>query len=253
MYVPTYHYSEYAPDARLAPWVKNYWIANDFTDNGKISKLYPDGCMNVMFTYNNRKGTVCSNIFGTITAYMEFDGSDPFVQMFGICFKPAGIAAFTRIPIQEFTNREFELSLVETLFSPAFVEELAEKHTAEQLVLHTNSFLFNTLQHLHKIDKRIIHAVNLLRHTKGQLALDRLASDVCLCQRHFERMFKSTIGITPKMLAKIFRFEYASEYIQKNPRKDLLIIAIECGYYDCSHLTKDFKLMSGDAPTEFRM
>jgi transcriptional regulator GlxA family with amidase domain len=36
------------------------------------------------------------------------------------------------------------------------------------------------------------------------------------------------------------------------PNKDLLTIAVECGYYDRTHLMKDVKSLSGDIPTDVR-
>jgi len=92
----------------------------------------------------------------------------------------------------------------------------------------------------------------LINFSKGQLSLADVASDVCLCQRHFERKFKSAIGVSPKMFAKIFRFNYALQCMKKYPHKDLLTIATECGYYDHTHLAKDFKSLTGDTPSDFR-
>jgi transcriptional regulator GlxA family with amidase domain len=105
---------------------------------------------------------------------------------------------------------------------------------------------------LYHTDRQIIHAVNLISHAKGQLSLAGVASEVCLCQRHFERKFKSVIGVSPKMFAKIFRFKNAMRYLQNYPHKDLLTIALECGYYDHTHLAKDFKSLTGDTPADFR-
>jgi transcriptional regulator GlxA family with amidase domain len=105
---------------------------------------------------------------------------------------------------------------------------------------------------LYPVESQIIRAIDLISLSKGQLSLAGVASDVCLCQRHFERKFKSVIGVSPKMLAKIFRLNNALQCMQKHQHADLLTIAIECGYYDHTHLAKDFKLLTGDTPADFR-
>ena len=64
--------------------------------------------------------------------------------------------------------------------------------------------------------------------------------------------FKSVIGVSPKVFAKIFRFNYALQCMRIYPNKDLPAIAIECGYYDHTHLAKDFKSLTGDTPSDFR-
>jgi transcriptional regulator GlxA family with amidase domain len=173
-------------------------------------------------------------------------------QMFGIRFKPAGITAFTRVPLDELTDRSVELSLVETLFDKSFYETLPKKQSVAEIVAHTNSCLLNRFSCLYHTDRQILRAIDLICLAKGQLSLTCVASDVCLCQRHFERKFKSATGITPKMFAKIFRFKYAMQCLRNYPHKDLLTIAIESGYYDHTHLIKDFKSLSGEAPSDFR-
>jgi AraC-like DNA-binding protein len=246
-----YHYHEYNPDKRLTPWIKNYWSADGFWESEIIPKVFPDGCTDIIFTFDKTKGYSYTNLFGTMTTFIEVD-YPVSTQMFGIRFKPAGIAAFTRIPVNELTNQSVELALLETLFDKSFYEALPEKQSFEEIVAHTNRCLINQLPCLYHFDKQIIRAVDLISLANGQLNLTGVAFDVCLSQRHFERKFKSAIGVSPKMFAKIFRFKHAVKYLHNCSHKDLVTIAEECGYYDYTHLQKDFKSLSGDTPTGFR-
>jgi AraC-like DNA-binding protein len=245
-----YHYSEYNPDMQLTHWVETYWAASGFINSEDITKILPDGCVDIIFMFDETKGSFYTGLVGTMTAFLEIDYQS--MQMFGIRFKPAGITAFTRIPVEEFTDRIVELALVETLFNKSFCEALAEKPSIAEIVAYTNNYLTSLLPCLYRSDRQIIRAADMIYLAKGQLPLAAVASDVCLCQRHFERKFKSAIGINPKLFAKIFRFKHALQYLKNCPHKDLLDVAIACGYYDHSHLIKDFKMLSGDAPTDFR-
>jgi len=245
-----YHYQEYNPDIRLSPWIKNYWLATDFEPSEIYAKVLPDACADIIFDID-AKGNSSINIYGTNTSFIEVD-SATHTQMFGIRFKPAGITAFTRVPQMELTDRDIELALVETLFDKSFYETLPQKQSATEIISYTNNYLIGLLPHLYRPDTRIIHAIDTINLAKGQLNLTRLASDTCLSQRHFERRFKATIGVSPKMYAKIIRFTHSIQDIVKYPEKDLLTIAIEHGYYDRTHLTKDIKSLSGDVPTDVR-
>ena len=246
-----YHYHEYSPDIRLTPWIKNYWSAIGFIDFGNIPKVFPDGCTDIIFIFDKTQGTSYAGIFGTITRFIEVDFPES-TQMFGIRFNPAGITAFTRVPVEEFTDWSVNLALVETLFNKSFYETLPEKHSMTEIIEYTNNYLISQLSFLYYCDKQIIRAIDLISLAKGQLSLAAAASDVCLSQRHFERKFKSAIGVSPKMFAKISRFQHAAKCLHAYPHKDLLTIALECGYYDHTHLIKDFKILSGDTPTDFR-
>jgi len=245
-------YQEYSPDKRLIPWVKNYWSASSFTGNEVAPKVFPDGCTYIILKFDRTTGTSYAGLFGMRTAFVEIDYPKS-TQLFGVCFKPAGITAFTRVPLEELTDQRVELALVETLFDKSFYETLSEKQSIAEIIAHTNHCLLKQFSSLYPADKQIIRAVDLIDLSKGQLSLADVASDVCLCQRHFERKFKSVIGVSPKLFAKIFRLHYALQGMKAYPNKDLLAIALEYGYYDQTHLAKDFKSLTGDTPSDFRL
>ena len=242
-------YQEYRPKEQLTSFIETYWACEGFVAGQELFRILPDGCVDIIFIFDKTKGTFYANITGTMTTFLEISYPQS-VQMFGIRFKPAGITAFTRVPVDEFTNRNVELELVDTLFDKSFYEKIPEKQSIEEIIMLADNFLINLIPY--HSNKQIIHAVDLIYFAKGQLPLADLASDVCLCQRHFERNFKSTVGISPKLFAKIFRFKHALRCLKNYPHKDLLTIAIECGYYDHSHLIKDFKTLSGNTPTNLR-
>jgi AraC-like DNA-binding protein len=244
-------YREYSPDIRLTPWVKNYWSASGFASSEVTPKVFPDGCAYIIFKFDRTAGTSYAYLLGMRTAFIEADYPKS-TQLFGVGFKPAGITAFTRVSLEELTDRRVELALVETLFDKLFYETLPEKQSIAEIVAHTNSCLLKRFSCLYPVESQITRAVDLISLSKGQLSLADVASDVCLCQRHFERKFKSVIGVSPKMLAKIVRFNNALQCMQKHQHADLLTIAVECGYYDRTHLAKDFKLLTGETPTDFR-
>jgi transcriptional regulator GlxA family with amidase domain len=172
--------------------------------------------------------------------------------MFGIRFKPAGITAFTRVPVEEFTDRMVELALVETLFGASFCEALAEKRSVAEMVACADAYLIRLLPRAYGFDRQIVRAVDLICFSEGRISPVAVADDICLCQRHFERKFKAAIGVSPKLFANVFRFKRALRLLKNDPHKDLLTLAVECGYYDQSHLIRDFKRLSGDAPADFR-
>ena len=248
-----YHYQEYSPDIRLTPWIENYWTSSDFINAiGEAPKIFPDGCTDIIFMIDKTRGISYAGLFGTITTFINVVYTED-MQMFGIRFKPAGIAAFTRVPVEEFTDRAVELAFVDTLFNQSFRETIPEKQSASEIVAYTDGYLISLLSCLYQPDRQMIRAVDLISCANGQIPLAEVASGVCLCQRHFERRFKSTVGISPKMFAKISRFKHALRCLKTAPHKDLLTVAVACGYYDHSHLIKEFKTFSGDSPAGLRM
>ena len=248
-----YNFQEYSPDSRLTPWIRKYWTATEFM-NGKVApQVFPgDSYSDLVFAIDKAKGIVTTYIHGMVTKATEIDRSSESMMMFGIGFKPAAITTFTRISASEFTNREVELTLLQTLFNRSYYETLPELQSIETMIAYTDYYLTKLLPRLHVPDKQMTHAVHLLQLSKGQMSIADLAAEVCLGSRQLERKFNVNIGVTPKVLARELRFNYAQKYLIGNPHKSLLEIAETCGYYDYTHFTDEFKALSGDTPAFFR-
>ena len=61
--------------------------------------------------------------------------------------------------------------------------------------------------------------------------------------------FRRQLGITPKAYARLLRFGHASTlFMEASPRRSLADVATTAGYYDQSHLTRDFTALAGMTP-----
>ena len=66
--------------------------------------------------------------------------------------------------------------------------------------------------------------------------------------RQLERRFLEEVGMTPKRLARISRFQRVFKALERRPI-GWTRVAVECGYYDSSHLVRDFREFTGEAPS----
>ena len=247
-----YNYQEYNPDPQLTSYIRGYWSATEFSTGKVTPQIFPgDSDIDLIFTIDKTKGIAYNNLFGLSTKVMDVEHSSSAMIMFGIYFKPVAITAFTRIPVNELTDREIELALLETLFDRSFYEELPQLQTIDEMIAHTNRYMLQLLPNLRTPDPRMIRAVHLLGSAKGNLDITELASEVCLSQRQLERSFKTNIGVSPKMLARMFRFNHAQKYLIAHPHKSLVEIAELCGYYDHTHFINEFKTLAGETPALF--
>jgi len=244
-------YKEYQPNALLFPYIETYWTSDNFGGEEISGRILPDGCVDIIFTFDKTEQSFFTSIIGTMTSFLEVNYPQT-VQIFGIRFRPAGITAFTKVCVAEFTDLEVDLSLVETLLDKSFYETLPQKQTVKEIVTHIDNYLINRIPYLYSCDKQIVRAVDLICLANGQASPAKIASDVCLCQRHFERKFKAAIGVSPKMFAKVVRFKNALQCLRIRPNQDILSVALNCGYYDHTHLIKDFRMFSGDTPSDLR-
>lgn len=94
-------------------------------------------------------------------------------------------------------------------------------------------------------------APRALLSRRGQLSVRQLAAQRHLSPRQLERRFRASVGVPPKALARLARFQQARDRLYHSPDADLAALAAECGYADQAHLTRDFKSFSRQTPGQF--
>jgi AraC-like DNA-binding protein len=102
-------------------------------------------------------------------------------------------------------------------------------------------------------------AIGAGRSPRAQLALDAadkltsadvnaVAVDLGISERHLRRVFRETVGMSPKSFAKLTRFHRALHAAHADTRATWASIAAAAGYYDQAHLIADFRVIAGVTP-----
>jgi len=84
------------------------------------------------------------------------------------------------------------------------------------------------------------------------VSLEGLAEAANVSPRHVERLFARHLGVAPKTLVRVVRFQRALHMLMKDPGVPLATVAAETGYFDQAHFVRDFKRMSGGLPRGYR-
>ncbi len=166
----------------------------------------------------------------------------------GIRFRPFGLAAFTHIPIHELTDETTPLADVWNGGAVRLEEMLWEAGTDTERAREAERFLLDRLRPP-RVDAAIEGCVQLILRARGQMRIDPLARRMGVSIRQVERRFRDAVGISPKSLARVVRFQ---EVLRRLPSEPALDVAFDCGYYDQAHLLRDFREYVGVVPTLFR-
>jgi len=97
------------------------------------------------------------------------------------------------------------------------------------------------------------------RHSGAQLALAAAGRLTCanvnavavglgVSERHLRRVFRETIGVSPKAFAKLTRFHRALRAARQDTHASWAGIAAAVGYYDQAHLIAEFRAIAGVTP-----
>lgn len=84
--------------------------------------------------------------------------------------------------------------------------------------------------------------------TGGAMDIGRLARGLEVSRKHLNTLFRRELGLGPKAMARVLRFEHAFELLQRRPAASLADLAYACGYADQSHFTSEFRAMAGAPP-----
>jgi methylphosphotriester-DNA--protein-cysteine methyltransferase len=94
-------------------------------------------------------------------------------------------------------------------------------------------------------------ALRALYYRHRDARIESLAERIGMSRRHFERVFREKIGLTPKSFQRIARFHHTVRELMLAGRKDYLGSALDHGYYDQAHFIHDFTGLVGRSPGSF--
>ncbi len=97
----------------------------------------------------------------------------------------------------------------------------------------------------------ILWAWEQLSNTCSETTIKALANDLGWSERHFSSRYSQATGCTPTRSAKLARFSLAYQTMM-DQAMSISDVAVLAGYYDQSHMYRDFRKYSGLTPRQVR-
>lgn len=157
---------------------------------------------------------------------------------------PLAARAFVGAPLHELAHRTVSLEAV--VDAPFLIEQLAEADWKTRFALLDETLALR-LAGAHP-SREIAWAWQRLRATHGRVPIGALAAELGWSRKRIVARFRDEIGLPPKSVARLLRFERARELAGTMPWGEL---AFECGFSDQSHLIADFRRITGRTPETF--
>jgi methylphosphotriester-DNA--protein-cysteine methyltransferase len=95
------------------------------------------------------------------------------------------------------------------------------------------------------------HTSRIIAATGGATAIDDLRVSAGVSSTHLAQRFKELIGVTPKRLARSYRFTATVFSINPVEPIDWADLAINAGYFDQAHFGHEFRAFTGMTPTRY--
>ena len=175
------------------------------------------------------------------------------IEVVGVHFTILGASLFFPAPLDLYAGQMVPLEAMEDcrlLRLEERVMEAPDCHTCWQLMdgyfeeaLKASSVDAMNLRRLHR-------AISYGMSHLHEVRMAEVASEACLGERQFGRLFASMVGMTPKEFLRLQRYHRTVADLKQSPlgSTTLTEVAWRNGYYDYSHMSSDFRKICGYAP-----
>lgn len=251
------------PNQDLAPWIQNYWMLTP-APGGQADvevDVYVDARADLVFNFGSpyfrrvlgreEEEYRSSNLDAQRRRPIRIRQTGE-VAIVGVRFYAGGLAPFLRIDAKRITDRT---PPPEEALDPSVraVEEALGRSigSAESTARILDGFFLGT--------RRLSPAVEDFRKLITELEsnaagekIETLCGFQALTPRSADRLFARYLGLSPKLYARIVRFQSALRFLMRDPGIGLAEVGLRFGYFDQSHFVKDFKAFTGGVPRGYR-
>jgi AraC-like DNA-binding protein len=241
---PTSTYREFPPPPALTGHVLCVWC--QVIGGGAMvhrHRVLPDGCADVVWI-----GEAPAVVAGPATGPVIVPLS-PRTTVVGVRLRPGAAQSVLGVPASELVNRDTPLDDIwGAAASAVSARVLAQPSLAARLAA-SEAALAGRVADAAPLDPAIAAATLwLARHPEGRIG--DLARFLDLGERRLLRRFAAAIGYGPKTLQRVLRLQRALRLAAggARPGASLAMIAVEAGYADQAHMSRELRALTGRSP-----
>lgn len=259
-------YKTIEPCSELEPFVECFWLLaapHKEEEEPKTETVLPDGKTELIVHFGNdfckletvndeRKFVRQARVLmsGQLTEHIVLKPLGE-VGVVAARFKPAGAARFFCLPYDEIVDQVIDLSAHAKETADHLHDKMAKLSTHDERLEFMQTFLKGRLERESQEDLFVRQACRYILQSEGEYTVAELVKLIGFSERQLERKFKKQVGLTPKTLSRIIRFQKILRMAQSSKTLSLVDAAVSCGYYDQSHFIRDFTKFSGDSPLKY--
>jgi len=169
-------------------------------------------------------------------------------EVVGVRLRPGVAYLLARTPICQIVNRREPLA--------RFLGDCADELAKQMAKTTSSDARFDLLEAfcLEQLAGKAVHecvgmALRLLEESAGAMQIREVARRCAVSQRQLERLLRAWVGMSPKRLARIARFQTVLGRAERKPQ--WTHVAAEQNYVDQAHMIREFSGFTGASPARF--
>lgn len=255
----------FTPCAELQAHIEKFWVfeSNNGIPLEDMRLIVPNGLFKLVIPFKNGLQSKIANqqqvtkeasiaVIGLTDKPAIIDSQTRCQHSsIGIEFKPFSAYKFFDIPFSEFTNNVFTLDEVLGVPGAALQNQIADATTLEDRIKKVESFLVRQLRKNRQVDSITDFSIQEIIRTHGQVSMKELSRKTGYTSRYLEMKFSDKVGLSPKTLASIYKFQRFYRAWGKHQENRFFANELYEYYFDYSHFVKAFKRFTGLPPQRF--
>lgn len=239
------------PHPRLSPWIQCFWlITADKLAGFSGFNLYADGgaSLNIRFSNNTLPD------FSFVQHSQRWSLQDTRdTNIMGIRFKPGGAWQLLGKHLDADNDRLDLPAQWHYLFAPDNkkyqIITSAETHF-QRRIADVETQLLTLAEHQQADTGLIQQTVPGFSCYEG--SVENFCLDNGINRRAFERRYRTETGFSPRQLRELQRIALARYRLTITPTLSLTDLALDSGFFDQAHFTRQFQKITGQTPGQYQ-
>lgn len=235
----------YTPASSLQGVIQHYWIVRWDLPHGQIyeSKTLAYPAVNIVVS------DVGAHVGGPTLNTFSYDLTGSGV-IYGVLFTPAGFSAFFGSSLKTLVDTRVAVNSIAALrgMNLFHIYQMADKEALGYL-----NTVFEKVSP--QLSERAVWINQIFETIRSDRSLTKVAA-LCLrfnvSERMLQQWFRRYVGVSPKWAIMRYRMQDAADLLYVDPTRQLTDIALDLGYVDQAHFSRDFKRIVGVSPVAYR-
>jgi AraC-like DNA-binding protein len=250
----------FPPRAELAPFVETIWgVRGMGTD--PVEAVVPNGAIELMVNFGPTQEVVGRGDHTVLERYRYawlagiqdrrlVHCSRLGADHISVRFCPGGAHAFFELPMDTLANQVIELDLLVGSEARSLRDRLGVLSSDRSRSGLFQDWLLGR-RRVHSAFELVRRALDILDRCDARAPIAAVCDDLGISNKHLVSQFRRLVGLPPKVVGRIQRFQRVIQACGSREEVDWLDLVDSCGYADQSHLIREFRGFAGLTPSEF--
>jgi AraC-like DNA-binding protein len=187
---------------------------------------------------------------GPYSRWFHIDPSKS-TEVIGVLFHPGAARIFFPVAAYELHNADIALNDLYPGEADRLLNDVCSAAGEHAQFLAVERYMNRKLMNAVPIHPVVRYAAGQLSGEGAVRSVRRIQLDTGLSHTRFIQLFREHVGLTPKLFGRVRRFHTMLDRIEKGAPVKGAELAADCGYFDQSHLIREFRAFAGITPLEY--